>query len=84
MNREVILSLVDEVLEEDPIDFSNLPPNVDVEEAKEIVYLNMLEHYAGIKAIPEEHLRDVAILSILIKLALENYVLYIEKLQEAR
>ena len=84
MNGEMILSLVDEVLEEDPVDFSNLPPNVDVDEVKQTVYLSMLEHYAGIKQIPEEHLRDVAILSILVKLAIENYVLYIEKLQEAR
>jgi hypothetical protein len=71
-------ALVDEVLQEDPIDWGSLA--VDEESSKNLIVLSMLELYEGMC---KDNATDaeLALLAMATKLALENFCLHLQLLQ---
>ena len=71
---QLVTMMVDEVLAEDPIDFLYLP--IEEDNAKALVINQMTEYFLDLKSrcINTTDF-DVAVLAVMSKLALENFVL---------
>lgn len=79
LDRKVVEELVAEIEGADPIDWAML--NVDERQATELIASSVVEHYeTSIKPMAEDQ-RDYVIVSSLVKLALENFVLNLKLLQ---
>ena len=83
LDQDLIISLVNEILQEDPIDFSSAP-GINPAEATRLVVLNMLEFYDELKSVTSQQMVDAGIIAMLSKLSLENFVLHTEKIVEGR
>jgi hypothetical protein len=72
-----VTSLMEETLEEDPVDIGLLP--IDEEVAKKLVITSMCEHWDSLQKNCENN-DDLAItaLTVMSKLAYENFVLHIQ------
>ncbi|MBK4735551.1 hypothetical protein [Noviherbaspirillum pedocola] len=79
LNQKLVQELVAEIEGADPIDWAML--NVDEQQATELIASSVMEHYeTNIKPMTEEQ-RDYVIVSSLVKLSLENFVLNLRLLQ---
>jgi hypothetical protein len=79
LNQKLVQELVAEIEGADPIDWAML--NVDEQQATELIASSVVEHYeTNIKPMAEDQ-RDYVIVSSLVKLALENFVLNLKLLQ---
>jgi hypothetical protein len=79
LNQKLVQELVAEIESADPIDWAML--NVNEQQATELIASSVVEHYeANIKPMTEEQ-RDYVIVSSLVKLTLENFVLNLKLMQ---
>lgn len=72
MKPEQLYELLLEVEQQDPIDFTGLP--FDVDDLRQLACLNVVEMMAGWRELPE-HDREMIMAAAVVRLVLENLVL---------
>ena len=72
MKPEQLYELLLEVEQQDPIDFTGLP--FDVDDLRQLACLNVVEMMAGWRELPE-HEREMIMAAAVVRLVLDNLVL---------